>query len=365
MNNINNINNITTLINNQIVMMNTYNNNVSQSMQHISSSIRELIHLQEARDMEESLIRRRYGFTPPSHSASREYTDYNINRINENINRLNRNRREPSTRRESSTRREPPIRNNPFFFSSTRLPSTRRSRNRSRQSQTRQPLASPLFSRRRVTLQEFINSTLNQGNVRIPASRNQIMQETSIITYDDLTEADTDTCPISLVAFDSSSNILRINQCNHVFEASSLMRWFQEDSRCPVCRYNINIDRDNIRDISSQSIRQSANLNENRSVENRSVEYRSINIPENTVVYDISFSIPQLFGRDMSENQINSVIDSITNTITNSMNNSLSNYSQSLGNGEVVVEEMIIEQVDNNNDLNSSFQSMEDDSDEN
>ena len=77
MNNINNINNITTLINNQIVMMNTYNNNVSQSMQHISSSIRELIHLQETRDMEESLIRRRY-ITSPSYSTSREYTDYNI-----------------------------------------------------------------------------------------------------------------------------------------------------------------------------------------------------------------------------------------------------------------------------------------------
>ena len=48
------------------------------------------------------------------------------------------------------------------------------------------------------------------------------------------------------------------------------------------------------------------------------------------------------------------------------MNNSLSNYNNSLGtDGDVVVQEIVVEQVDNNNVLNSSFQSMEDDSDEN
>ena len=83
-----NIANITTLINNQIVMMNTYNNNVSQSMQYISNSIRELIHLQEGRDMEERIIRRRRNNIPISSTSN--FIDNNINRINQNISRLNR-----------------------------------------------------------------------------------------------------------------------------------------------------------------------------------------------------------------------------------------------------------------------------------
>ena len=65
----------------------------------------------------------------------------------------------------------------------------------------------------------------------------------------------------------------------------------------------------------------------------------------------------------MSENQINEVIESITNTITNSMNNSLSNYNGTIGDGDVVVEEMIIERVDDNS--SSPYGDIESDSDEN
>ena len=78
----------------------------------------------------------------------------------------------------------------------------------------KKPTLNPLFNRRplvqptrRMNLQEFINSTLNQGNVTIPADRNQIMQETSIVDYEDLLDTDSTSCPISLVTFDSSSNI--------------------------------------------------------------------------------------------------------------------------------------------------------------
>ena len=371
-----NIANITTLINNQIVMINTYNNNVSQSMQHISSSIRELIHLQETRDMEESLIRR-YNTVPRSFTNNQ--VDTNINRINRNINRINRDignldvqgNRGPSRLPRSNDR------NQPFIFSSTRLPSTRRSRPRRPLRNTTQPYTNPQFNRRRrrrMTLQEFINSTLSQGNPRIPVDRNQIMQQTSIVNYNDLSGNYMHSCPISLTTFDASSNILRINECNHIFQSDSLMRWFQEDSRCPICRYNINRDLSNQPISTNQGSGVNSNNNENENNENENNEnennenenYQDEEFPTNTLVYDISFSIPQLFGRDMSENQINSVIESITNTITNTMNNSLSNYNNSIGTDEdVVVQEIVVEQVDNNNVLNSSFQSMEDDSDEN
>ena len=390
-----NIANITTLINNQIVMMNTYNNNVSQSMQYISNSIRELIHLQEGRDMEERIIRRRRNNIPISSTSN--FIDNNINRINQNISRLNRDiqtldSHDNNTRVSLNRNMNRNVNTTqPFIFSTSRLPSTRRSRPRRplRNRTQQQPYMNPLFNRRRrrrMTLQEFINSTLGQGNPRIPADRNQIMQQTSIVDFQDLSGTDIHTCPISLTTFDASSNILRINACNHIFQADSLMRWFQEDSRCPVCRYNIN------RDLSNQTVprisrdrnttrstntQQESNTNDEDNNENINDEdnnenindednneniYNESNISPNTIVYDISFSIPQLFGRDMSENQINEVIESITNTITNSMNNTLSNYNDTIEDGDVVVEEMIIERVDDNN---TTYGDMESDSDEN
>lgn len=386
-----NIANITTLINNQIVMMNTYTNNVSQSMQYISNSIRELIYLQEARDMEERITRRRRNnISIPSTS---NFIDSNINRINRNISRLNRDIRTVDSRNNNRTvgfnrnidrNRTVDFNTNgntrqPFIFSTSRLPSARRTRPSRPLRNTTQPYMNPLFNRRRrrrrMTLQEFINSTLGQGNPRIPADRNQIMQQTSIVDFQDLSGTDIHTCPITLTTFDASSNILRINECNHIFQSDSLMRWFQEDSRCPVCRYNINRDlsnqnvneprrsRDRNRTISTNT-QQESNIDHQDNDENINDDElnESSNISPNTIVYDISFSIPQLFGRDMSENQINEVIESITNTITNSMNNSLSNYNGTIGDGDVVVEELTIERVDDNN---NPYGDMESDSDEN
>ena len=318
--------------------------------------------------MEERVIRRRRNNIPIASNSN--FIDNNINRINRNISRLNRDIQTLDSRdnntRVSLNRNTNVNTTQPFIFSTSRLPSTRRTRPSRPLRNRTQPYMNPLFNRRRrrrMTLQEFINSTLGQGNPRIPADRNQIMQQTSIVDFQDLSGTDIHTCPISLTTFDASSNILRINECNHIFQADSLMRWFQEDSRCPVCRYNIN------RDLSNQTVpRRSQDANTSTNTEQESnIDQENNNetniVSPNAIVYDISFSIPQLFGRDMSENQINEVIESITNTITNSMNNSLSNYNDTIEDGDVVVEEMIIERVDDNN--NSPYGDIEDDSNEN
>jgi len=368
-----NISSITTLINNQLVLMNTYHRNVHNSMQNISNSIQELIQLQEARDMEDRIMRRRSVNLDTNTSYYRNYVDDNIENITRNLNRINRNirqidrenvldRRSQSQTRNTRNRITPSRPNtSPFFYSTTRAPSVRRNRLNHRNLSGRPSMNR---RRRRMTLQEFINSTLNQGNPRIPADSNRIMQETSIVHFQDLSGTSITTCPISLRQFDVSSNILRINTCNHVFEAASLMRWFREDSRCPLCRYNINTDtNENSRDTSQNNTDTNENIEERQPTETEDIEDQqeeSENI-SNALVYDISFSIPQLFGRDMSENQINDVIDSITNTITRAMNNQLSTYTHSLGDGEeVVVEEMIIEQVENgdveNEDVDNEVQ---------
>ena len=66
-----------------------------------------------------------------------------------------------------------------------------------------------------------------------------------------------------------------------------------------------------------------------------------------------------MFGRDVSDNEINTVIDNITNTITASMNNTLSQYRQQTDDDADA--EIIISSMDRVNSNSSALGAMEDD----
>jgi uncharacterized Zn finger protein (UPF0148 family) len=46
-------------------------------------------------------------------------------------------------------------------------------------------------------------------------------------------------CPITLERFESNTEVLQILGCNHIFNPNSLQQWFQNNVRCPICRYDI------------------------------------------------------------------------------------------------------------------------------
>lgn len=387
-----NVVNISSLVHRQIDLMERYHNTVNDSMERIDNCIQELLSLQQGRDRDTRILSRRMGLSAAG-TAARE-------RIETRNNSTGTTYRYPSFRRASEllnptssmdggSRNRQRVRpsgiHSPFrattTASNTPLP-VRTFRNRARNQMFREQLESAnllprmnrgrnyRFPTRRMTLQEFINSTMTSGNPRIPAQENEIMQQTSMIGFEDLSGTNITLCPISLTPFDASSNILRINECNHVFDSDSLMRWFREDSRCPLCRYNISnrngrpsaTNRSMTNDVSggnTETTTYNDSVDEQIEQENNEeVGLEEVGLEEedeeelpgrSAIIYDISFSIPQLFGRDMSDNQIDSIIDSITSTITNSMNQSLSNYSLNLGNGEeMVVEEMVFEISGNN-----------------
>lgn len=52
-------------------------------------------------------------------------------------------------------------------------------------------------------------------------------------------------CPISHDNFQANTPITRIRRCGHYFERESIATWFQNSSRCPICRADI---RDGITD---------------------------------------------------------------------------------------------------------------------
>jgi hypothetical protein len=71
----------------------------------------------------------------------------------------------------------------------------------------------------------------------IPTNQ-EIVTNTEVIIYnsDSFTQS---VCPIETIPFNEGQNVIRIINCGHIFTVSSLHRWFERDSRCPLCRYNI------------------------------------------------------------------------------------------------------------------------------
>lgn len=68
-------------------------------------------------------------------------------------------------------------------------------------------------------------------------TQSEIQNVVSSIIYDN--EQVVTTCPISLEEFTIGESICKINACGHIFKRSSLITWFNNHSRCPICRHNL------------------------------------------------------------------------------------------------------------------------------
>ena len=56
-------------------------------------------------------------------------------------------------------------------------------------------------------------------------------------------------CPISLTRFNANSQVSRIRHCKHIFNTTEINRWFSNNCKCPVCRYDIRTYIPNIPNI--------------------------------------------------------------------------------------------------------------------
>lgn len=82
-----------------------------------------------------------------------------------------------------------------------------------------------------------------------------IQQQTKIIPYCTITRPLNDICPISQIQFDLIDSVMQINTCKHNFNPYSLLRWFDSNSTCPMCRQQIRVTiEDNNDDDDEQTI---------------------------------------------------------------------------------------------------------------
>ena len=164
-----------------------------------------------------------------------------------------------------------------------------------------------------LNIPNFINNTLFSLQPRnTPASLQDISNNTSIHNFNDISMNVTQfSCPITQELFDSSSIVMRIDRCGHIFNRDSLSHWFTLNNRCPICRYN----------ISTNTYRSSREETNNTSTQTSFIQ-----------PIDISFSFPTGFQFPINDNSnnnmdtmINNVANNLTNTIMTGVTNALTN----------------------------------------
>ena len=149
---------------------------------------------------------------------------------------------------------------------------------------------------------------------------NQILDNTTNLTFEEAQRRNANMCPISHENFDSSSNIVMINHCGHVFARNNLYRWFETHSSCPICRHDL---LNTSTQQTSERLGQSTGTQTNAQT-NAQINTQTTNGPggsQRGFQATIDISPINIFNDD--------VLNSFTNTIANSVVNSLSSLTNS------------------------------------
>ena len=157
----------------------------------------------------------------------------------------------------------------------------------------------------RDVFQNFINNTLNMGNIPQPLSAEDISSNITNLTYGEIAETTNQTiCPFTQENFVNDDEISRINPCGHIFTRTHLNRYLTNfDYRCPVCRRNLRRENDvenptpinNLLDLSS-------NLTILPTTENESQTRDIINNAVESVTNALMSNITDQINRDPSRN---------------------------------------------------------------
>lgn len=96
------------------------------------------------------------------------------------------------------------------------------------------------------TLSNFVNRN-DEGFLGL--TQNEINTKTRTIQYD--SSMNETRCPISHTDFEENENVCEIIRCGHFFKRNSILRWFETNTQCPVCRYDL---RENVTEYRSNDI---------------------------------------------------------------------------------------------------------------
>ena len=84
----------------------------------------------------------------------------------------------------------------------------------------------------------MVNTRPNGSPIQRPTSE-QIVNATEMIPFSDISNPLNISCPISQIDFSNNDTVIIIKQCRHIFSQNSILRWFERNVDCPLCRYDI------------------------------------------------------------------------------------------------------------------------------
>lgn len=81
----------------------------------------------------------------------------------------------------------------------------------------------------------------------------QISSAVNRFQYDTTLQLRNTNCPITLEDFQEGDPLIQIIYCQHCFHEHALENWFQQNVRCPVCRYDIRVSTERPRNFRSDA----------------------------------------------------------------------------------------------------------------
>ena len=101
--------------------------------------------------------------------------------------------------------------------------------------------ASSSSSSSSYSLNGLLTEALRQfyNPVVVRPSTTQIAVACRQVTFGSITNPLNTSCPISLDVFQPDSQVMQIIHCGHAFVPIELSSWFQHNTHCPICRFDI------------------------------------------------------------------------------------------------------------------------------
>jgi len=133
------------------------------------------------------------------------------------------------------------------FFASTNLPQVRERRRvqpprivtHHRAGSTTINIPGAVSQSTNTVSDEILNATMNDSPVRVRPSFAQIRRATRTLLFRDISNTTTTICPIDRELLHAEDTVLQIIHCEHFFRDTNLRRHFRDNTRCPLCRYDI------------------------------------------------------------------------------------------------------------------------------
>jgi hypothetical protein len=252
----------------------------------------------------------------------------------------------------------PPTRRRPLFRNRINSVGTN---TRRRRNSNRNRVFQPFFFNATIdtnNLRNTLNNSLYDTYPQISLPREEFDSQTTSNTWENIRNihnlSENQICPITRENFNNDTTVSRINHCGHIFTRNQLLNWFQFDTRCPICRYNLSREGNEENEIIDTS--------ENSVINNNSINNNSINNVDNSM-NNLDNSINNV---DNSMNNIDNSINNVENqdtinplnNFTNLLNNTFDNYTSADLNHDFNLFSSAINNPDTINDISENLYSI-------